>query len=91
MRLNPDTAKVLAAELTGIVTPGDLLHAEGTPISHSEFNMIPNRVSELLPFEEENVYKIIVSKKITIFFVHVPEGEYKSEKLEHYPCWIVRK
>lgn len=91
MRLNPSTAKVLAAELDGIITAGDLMHADGKPISNAEFNMIPSRVSEIIPYERENVYKIAVSKKITIFFVYVPEEEYSAQELEHYPCWIIRK
>ena len=91
MRLNANTAKVLATELIGIITAKDLLELDGKKISNSEFNIIPDQISQAIPYEKDNVYKITVSNTITIFFVYVSDMDYKAEKMKHYPCWIVRK
>lgn len=85
MRLNRKTAQVLATELIGIISEKKLLELDGLPISISEFNIIPNKILEAIPLcEKENIYKITVNKKITIFFVHIEPTKQNS-------CWIVRQ
>ena len=70
------------------ITLEALLHAEVEDLSSSERIMFYSMPYAPDPIPD-NIYKIYIPGKFKVYFILIPDDEYKSQGCNNYPCWII--
>ena len=89
-RLNKDTALEVLDVVRGLlpITLEELLKKEGEELTASEKNLFADfpEVPNPLP---DDTYKVTLSGRFKVYFIFIPDKEYKAEEYENYPAWVV--